>query len=692
MLFLLNIHSWSFETIKEHDLAKVKIPAVLNTPVSETLFMRAVRTVFGRFNVHVSKDLPKVMGKLCRALNYSITNPKQSALDLKNIWVFPAETGTGKSVALQVYIAMLIKEASLIVVSTRDEAYKYAATINELSGDDGYARAIFSEGGSKKYPRASDNASDGIRSRCLIITHKRLQDVTNAKEGTQNYYRFYQLGGEKPKRRELVVVDEKLSFASRESVTLKEYDLMVDFVENALVYSKACRPLGKRSDVIKQLRTTKSFLDAEADSLTDEEPAKLIEPEYILYSLIEEKLPESIDLQLFENVVETRFDELSVEINSVMSTKDDRFKREKSKTLTLVKKFSRILQKEEGDGEYCDLKSFALFKTNQITTINKFKQFYSTFGTCLVLDATATVNKFYSTASTGRLPNFDIINLPKIRKYTNLNIYTAKGFSQSRHVLCATVEKIESSFDVYKPVIESLKSEEEKLLVIGHKSFIDFAGNEYFGDDSVALTYWGNHVGKNDWNDCSKVLVVGWNYLPPLETVTEVYGAYMPSGDLTAISKVTKENMEIFSTAQLAEDIIQAVMRTRARIIADNNSDCLPAEVYLMYPDRDKEQDVIDLVVNEFPGATINTWEPPVGIDLSGFTKPQKNAYQILLLLDDIQGQGCSEISWKDVREKSGFSPSTFSKAIAEDYFEKERIARGIEVEDINGRQKKFVF
>ena len=107
--------------------------------------------------------------------------------------------------------------------------------------------------------------------------------------------------------------------------------------------------------------------------------------------MIEKELPEMLDLKLFKEVIEARFDELSAEINSIMNTKYDRLKKEKSKTLTLISKFCRIVQRENGDGDYCDLKHLALFKTNQVTTISKFKQFYSVFGACVVLDATATV-------------------------------------------------------------------------------------------------------------------------------------------------------------------------------------------------------------------------------------------------------------------------------------------------------------
>lgn len=654
--------------------------------------MKNVEEIFQDFNVHVSNDLPKVLGKLCRTLNHSIVNPKQSRLDLRSIWAFPAQTGIGKSIALQIYVAMLKEHGSLIVVATRAEANNYAKHICELTNDPDFARGLFSGGDSPKYKFSTDFLLKPSEVRCLIITHKRMQELVNSEEMLRDYFGLYGNEGEEKKKRELVVIDEKLSFANHESITIAEYERMLKFVENALTYSKACRPLGQRRDVTKQLRVIKDFLINEAQTLSEAKSAKLIEPEYPTLALIENNLPEKVDLQLFEEVVETRFDELSEEMNSIMNSKEDRFAKDKSKTLTMVRKFCRILQRESGDGEYCDLKHMALFKTNQAITISKFKQFYSVFGSCVVLDATATVNEYYKTASKGRLPSIDVIDVPKIRKYKNLQISLAKGYSQSRHSLCNTSEKISSTIDKYTPVIDSLKSPEQRLLVIGHKSLISEMKLRFYGDKSLAFTNWGNHVGKNDWNDCSKVLVIGWNYLPPLETVSEIYGASMPSGDVSAIAKVTKENIDKFSVGQMAEDIVQAVMRTRARVIADDDSDCLSAEVYLLYPDKAHEQAVIDKVIAEFPQATVQSWNPPFGQDLSSFTKPQKNAHSILLALDELKEQGMNEISWKEIREETGFSRSTFSKAVKEEYFKEECKTRGISEEEINKRDKKFVF
>lgn len=73
-------------------------------PVDPSTFTSTVGSFLQRKGVVVSNDTPKVIEKLCRLLNYSIKNPKIGGLlNRKNILIYPAETGIGKSVSIQQY-------------------------------------------------------------------------------------------------------------------------------------------------------------------------------------------------------------------------------------------------------------------------------------------------------------------------------------------------------------------------------------------------------------------------------------------------------------------------------------------------------------------------------------------------------------------------------------------------------------
>jgi|TARA_B110000902_G_scaffold251054_1_gene310900 hypothetical protein len=78
------------------------------TPVDPAKFTAKVGSFLQSVGVLVSNDTPKVIDKLCRLFNYSLSNPTLGGfLNDKNILIYPAETGIGKSVAVQHYVAML---------------------------------------------------------------------------------------------------------------------------------------------------------------------------------------------------------------------------------------------------------------------------------------------------------------------------------------------------------------------------------------------------------------------------------------------------------------------------------------------------------------------------------------------------------------------------------------------------------
>ena len=119
------------------------------TPVDPVIFTKKVTSFLTKHGVLVSKDTPQVIDRLCRLLNYSIKNPKLGGLlNRKNILIYPAQTGIGKSVSIQHFAAMLKKESSLIVVNTVEEAREYCQAINNLK-DNQSTRSFFQKRRSK---------------------------------------------------------------------------------------------------------------------------------------------------------------------------------------------------------------------------------------------------------------------------------------------------------------------------------------------------------------------------------------------------------------------------------------------------------------------------------------------------------------------------------------------------------------
>lgn len=110
-------------------------------PICPTHFLIKATSFLKSKGVVLSKDLPEVIKELCIVFNNCISS--QNKYSMISSMVYPAQTGTGKSLSLQVYVSMLKDHSSLIVVSTVDAAITYCETINQLSDDATYARTTY---------------------------------------------------------------------------------------------------------------------------------------------------------------------------------------------------------------------------------------------------------------------------------------------------------------------------------------------------------------------------------------------------------------------------------------------------------------------------------------------------------------------------------------------------------------------
>ena len=112
---------------------------------------------------------------------------------------------------------------------------------------------------------------------------------------------------------------------------------------------------------------------------------------------------------------------------------------------------------------------FATYKKD----LYRFGSIYNHFGTAVVLDATAELNKFYTLTSESN-SNIAIVAAPKVRQYRNLTINKAQGHRQSANAIHAGDPKVaKENAGWYTDVIEEILEEDAKLLVISFKKFID---------------------------------------------------------------------------------------------------------------------------------------------------------------------------------------------------------------------------
>ena len=603
------------------------------TPVDPATFTEKVTSFLTKNGVLVSKDTPQVIDKLCRLLNYSITNPKLGGLiNRKNILIYPAQTGIGKSVSIQHFAAMLKKESSLIVVNTVEEAREYCQAINELKGQPKYAQ-FFSKKKVKDPNQHKDLIANTMRYiQCLVITNKMFKGLHSySVRPVEEFLYYLPDDSEYSSPRDLVVIDERLSFMSKKKISFNELEGIAKFLEQAHGNSP-----GFKGD--KKLKTYHETLQVILDVITDEQQkhpnhAAIIDQLTIEPHLEARTLPVRINYQGIANAVAARLDEINSEISLLKTSKIANLKEIKNTVVDHLNTFMDIARPLD-DPSFTFSNSEEVFMPFAVYNkdLYRVKTLYNQFGTAVVLDATAEVNSFFSLSSQSN-SQIDVIPAPKIRKYKNLSINLAKGIRQSATAI-NQVDKAKAA-EVkfyYSSIINEILQDGDKLLVISFKEFIDnHLENEFVLNEQVVFTNWGKHVGRNNWSDCNKVLLIGWLRLPEEEYISRLFNiSATGTTDFTAIKKISSEAIKELKISEIADDLVQGAMRCCARIIDTDDSDCKPASVYLLEDVLEDSSEVVNLFMKQFPGATLNEWKPKTAQPRHALSKPNQRKQDVL--------------------------------------------------------------
>ena len=551
------------------------------TPIDPEEFTENVVQKFNEFGVFISDEMPEVIRQICGVLNLSITNHRVRPLGNKTVWALPAQTGIGKSVCLKVYVAMLQDKGALIILSKTDEVKEYAEHINQIRDDDEFSACLYRPKNKRdRHPCLVEKSSKWKEFTCLIITHKRYEDIAKADEKLVDDFRMYINQEGKLVPRELIIIDEKLSFYTRTSVTLKQFDNLISFLENALKLSD--ESLCRLNELTEQLRIIYEYLD---DSLAQkgERLTCDIDSFELRKAILDKELSEEIRYESVCEIIESRFVAIFDEISSVSGLTNERFQKDVIAVVkSVASKLERILI-DKSSSEYF-YKSFVLYKDSRDSYLFKVSNLFHRLGSCIVLDATASVNEFYQFAHRANFSQIGLVDIPQIRKYSNLTIYKSKGLSQTKYALLDSDEK-EKAWGYYGEAIKSILEEGDQLLIISYKDLVPTFEAMLADKKNIHFTHWGRHVGTNEWNSCNKVMIIGWNNLPPIETVSRIYGSSFGTSDFRLQRQITQELIVRFSVTQVVDDLVQGVMRTRARVISTADSDCQEAQVYLFYPD-----------------------------------------------------------------------------------------------------------
>lgn len=760
-------------------------------PVKPRYFVHQVKKQLLANKVLISNDMPDLLERMCRLFNFSIQPNQRLPKSVRNL-VFPAQTGVGKSVSVQVYVSMLTKHSSIIVVAKVEEAINYCNYINQLSSEESYARCYYSLTDKNKDDPMRVEATKLREHRCIVITHNMFRRVN--KFDDTDYFSTY---GDKP--RDFVSIDEKLSFYDQYRLSYSQLDNLIANVEDAIEQSKELSQITNTTEVLEVLKKFKAFLQFKDDKIitndnsivvssrlksnVEQQLALLgenvtysdgVNPQYstsklqglkdknavldilrasgvktqsrkrkvigvsfmevhkLIHGLLTEIAPfyyeKSLALRLREEkpnldateefgdfddltdeemeklvslveqgnkggsnvqalelathvlrvMLEFRVDELLASLEALGANKNPNYRQN---TLHAVNELIDKLN-------YFSKNHFLIYKSNFETALLATENLTNKLGLSVVLDATSQVNEYYKLANRF-LGHVGLVTAPQIRQYKNLTIHKAIGFKQSRAAIYdrKTTEEIKGIAKSYASYVRNELANGDKVLIICHKKFTSELKKQV-NDSRVEFTHWGNHVGRNNWAHCNKVILIGWPTQNPIDYISMINSS-LESVLLTS-RQLDDGLLEKFEISQLADDIIQGLMRSQARVIATPDSDCKATSFYLFYEDSDKARKVLDLVESQFPKASLVDWIP------SGIAAPKKktrrniNADRVIDLLVQ-KSKDHDTYLRADIQDELDINKSTMTRIITSDYFKHKLAEHDFTFKNSDGRSQQFV-
>ena len=613
------------------------------SPIEPVLFAQHVEKYFQDIGVVFSTQTRPVIEGICKLFNYCILLNKNS---ISKSMVYPAQTGIGKSIALQLYLSMLKNESSVIIVSQVDEAIKYCDFINRYSNDKNYARCYYSISPSHQDKQVRVEIQQLKNYRCIVITHAMFKLVNQ--KLSLDPFKVYQT-----KNRDLVVVDEKIQFYELYQITDKEIDALIDRLSHILATTQWASDTEEFSELNVFLINLSNILKELNTNTNKNKPILLVEKDQIY-------CPMDIDrfLDVATLLIKSKIDDLFVELKILGNLSNMTFKTKIIDNMTeLLTRIKEVLSD-----------NFLYFGgDNRKKVIFKQTNILNRLGSTVILDATANINEFYKVANRyGQTMSY--VSLQNIRIYKNLNIYKAKGYKQTR---CAIYRQdkdiVERNAEVYMSyALSVLSSATDKMLIICHEKFKSFL-QAINNDQRIVFTHWGNHVGKNDWNDCNKVMVIGWNTLDTMAYISSIYSAI--NDDIcVAAELITDDALDNFRKTQIADDLIQAVMRSIARVVSSEDSDCKAASIYLFYEEDKTSLEILNLFESQFPQANIIDWQPIGKPIVKKITKVQARMFEILALLKEKEVDNQTYLL-SDITKELGVNKSTMHRIMSSPSF-----------------------
>jgi hypothetical protein len=493
-------------------------------------------------------------------------------------------TGSGKTQGTIVYCSMLSRlnrenhPGVLIVTRRIDDANQIAEQINKLSGKTDEAVAYHSD---------NKISLDTLSSfPVLVICHRAYEQAMDAmtEEGSKiqhtwpHFYSWQNWTG-----RKLVVIDEALDIVEHSQAGLDGLRLTLGAIP------KVVRE--KHPDAIKAIEEAIDLLDSYDNRKDKKEP---IREHMVLERIIkEDEIP---DLDALKKDMRTiDYDKQQGKSDALERQRLSRIHDERIKNLNNIFRSWRY---------YASTESKPTFNTARLLVPDNVKG-------AVVLDATASSDVIYKIFDQA----YPIKPPPGSRNYQNVTLHVSKGHRTGKRYMRNNAKEL--SGQLIAQLNEEL-GEDRKVFICAHKDvepLLITCDEKLNPKENKWMTgHWGDVDGSNDYRDCDTAVIFGLPYRPDTWTANVFMALQGPQptewfqdsnnreyGGYLDIRKALKHG-------QITTSIIQAINRVRCRKVIDDQGNCPKTDVYILLPENELGEDILDGIKKLMPGIKIKNW------------------------------------------------------------------------------------
>jgi Fe-S-cluster formation regulator IscX/YfhJ len=527
----------------------------------------------GEYKNISSKALELSWSSIATSFNRCTTLNSNGVLPPKRI-VVAAPTGSGKTALMVQYASQLdITVGMLIVTSFIDEADKIVKDVNKHSNSD-KAIAFHSD---SDYWRKDDELKNH---QILVITHNQFVGATDRSQNEVGIDRskIHKLYAYLSRNRDLVVIDESIETIQSVNVEYSDIHQLITHLKGYVDHKDFDEGSSLDPDNdLKLLKRLVKFLD-ESKQKAGSRSELPIDSSYLIRYL--------------DGCTLTLLASKKLNDNGKLSHGNRDVKRRIGETINNIKTIMGA------EWLYYTIKDEALR-----TARDTLPDTVST----VILDATSSINHYYNVHS-----DIEKVDLPSdIRNYQNLELFLsvgqktggsdlAKDLNLKAHAQLISNE-IDKPFNKDKIAVFTFSKLEDKVKEILSKSDLD---------NIIELNHFGNLNGKNEYQNCNTLYIIGTHFMP--KYVTTNTHALSLIGHIACFNDdpKTKQERLLLEYTNISANIIQAVNRISCRNVIDSYGNCPPTKVYLTLPDNDNlSRNIVDSIKLQMPHVQIKEWD-----------------------------------------------------------------------------------